>query len=115
MALLPLHSHQLDTIIHESDFIHTTENLVSYLIVQSSTSSQFPISLKSTVVFQVGVRFLVCCQLPKTGFDQWGMIPPLDHNDSLPSCIISAYTIYQSEAREIYALLVNTSNTNIEL
>ena len=88
------------------DLISRSESAVCYLLIQSSTRSQVPISLKPTVCIPGRVEVLVCFQLPKNNSDQLGMVSPLNKKDSLPSCNILAYTACHSEGREIYSRLI---------
>ena len=111
----PLQPYRVEPNIRGVDFKAQHEKPISTLLVQSTVRSQVPVSLKSTVCIPGRSEVLVCCQLPKNSSNQLGMVSPLDCNDSLPSCIISAYIVCQSQGREIYSRLMNTSNTDIEL
>ena len=87
------------------------------LLARSMNRGPAPVSLYSSICIPGRSEVIVKCQLPKSSQDQLGMISPFSATESfsIPSHILSAYSVCQANSRRVPVRLMNTSNFDIEL
>ena len=87
------------------------------MLAQSMNRGPTLVSLQSSICIPGRSEVIVECQLPRSSQDQLGMISPFSapENSSIPSHILSAYSVCQANSRSVPVRLMNTSNFDIDL
>ena len=92
-----------------------SDNISPCMLVQFTSRSAVPVTLKSNLCLPGRAEVLANCVLLKSSQEQLGMVTHVVDISSLPGSILAAYTVYQAKGKLIPVRLMNTSNTDIEL